>query len=99
VTFPDDVLRRLQRAKTFVDALDIAREAAGSHDKLAALLGTSRQRIFAWEKGEFPGRAYREKLLHIGIPPRFFVTTDKTAVEKRLRRVEAEVASIRKALE
>lgn len=97
MTFPDDVLRRLERAKTLADAITIARTAAGSHDKLAKRLGTSRQTVINWEQGTFPDR-YRDKLIAIGIPAKFFVTVDKTAVEKRLRRVEAEVASIRKAL-
>lgn len=98
VTFPDDVLRRLERAKTLVEAITLAREAAGSHDRLATLLGTSRQTVINWEKGTYPGK-YRDKLIAVGIPARLLVTVDKTAVEKRLRRVEAEVASIRKALE
>lgn len=99
MTFPDDVLRRLERAKTLPDAISIARVAAGSHDRLAALLGTSRQTVIKWENGtSFPNGGYRGKLVAIGIPARLLLTVDKTAVEKRLRRVEAEVAAIRKEL-
>ena len=98
MAFDENVLGRLQRAKTLIEAIAIARDAAGSHDKLGRLLDTSRQTIFAWEKGTFPNRDYRDKLIAIGIPARFFVTVDKTAVERRLRRVEAEVAAIRKEI-
>lgn len=98
VTFPDEVLRRLERTKTLVDAIRIATEAAGSHDKLAAMLGTSRQTIIGWQNGTFPKPGYRDKLIAVGVPARLLVTADKTALERRLRRVEAEVAAIRKEL-
>lgn len=97
VTFDEDVQAKLDRAKTLVEAIAIAEAAAGSADKLGAILGTSRQTVFGWKRGVFP-RAYREKLVALGVPARFFVTVDKTAIEKRLRWVEAEVASIRKDL-
>lgn len=98
MTFPDDVLARLQRAKTLAEAIVIAREAAGSHDKFARLLGTTRQTVIAWEKGTFPER-YVQQLIAVGVPARLLTALDRTAIEKRLRRVEAEVASIRRALE
>ncbi len=97
MTFPDDVLGRLDRAKTLVEAIAIAEATAGSADKLARMLGTSRQTVFRWKAGTFPGR-YRDRLVGLGIPARFFVTVDKTAVEKRLRRVEAELAAIRREI-
>lgn len=97
MTFSDEVVARLKRAKTLPEAVVLAREAAGSHDKLAAMLGTTRQTVINWEQGVFPAR-YQDKLIAAGIPARFFVTVDKTAVEKRLRRVEAEVAAIRREL-
>lgn len=98
MTFPDDVLAKLQRAKTLAEAIRIAREAAGSHDKLAKMLSTSRQTVIGWETGTFPTRRYREGLARLGVPARFFVTVDKTDVERRLRWVEAEVAAIRKEI-
>lgn len=33
-----------------------------SHDRFAAMLGTNRQTVIAWEKGQQPGRDYAEKL-------------------------------------
>lgn len=35
---------------------------AGSHDKFAAQLNTSRQVVIGWEKGAQPGERYRDKL-------------------------------------
>jgi DNA-binding XRE family transcriptional regulator len=97
VTFPDEVLRRLERAKTLPEAVTIARIAAGSHDKLGRLLGAKRQTIIKWEKGTYPTQ-YRDQLIAIGVPAKLLTTVDRTAIEKRLRRVEAEVASIRRDL-
>lgn len=91
-------MRRLQKAQTLVEAIVIAREAAGSHDKLGARLGgVPRQTVIAWEKGAYPAK-YKSQLIAIGIPARLLVVADRTAIEKRLRRVEAEVASIRRDL-
>lgn len=98
MTFDEGTLAALDRAETLVEAIAIAERAAGSADKLAAELGTNRQTIFRWKEGSFPSR-YRDKLVAVGIPARFFVTVDRTAVEKRLRRAEAEVAAIRRAIE
>jgi hypothetical protein len=97
VTFDEDVLAKLGRAETLPEAIGIAEAAAGSADKLGGMLGTTRQTVFGWKKGVFPTR-YRDRLIAIGIPARLLLTVDKTAIEKRLRRVEAEVASIRREL-
>lgn len=96
--FGDDVLARLRRTKTLPEAIGIAVKAAGSHDRLAKQLKTSRQTIINWEKGVYPSR-YKGALINIGIPARYFVTVDKTDVERRLRRMEAEIAAIRKEIE
>lgn len=72
---------------------------AGSHDKLGQMLGTSRQTIIGWQGGKYPSKLYRDRMIAVGFPARVFATIDKTAIEKRLRVVEAEVASIRKEIE
>lgn len=38
------------------------RKKAGSHDKLAVKLGTTRQTVIGWEKGKQPNASYRKKL-------------------------------------
>lgn len=90
-------MRRLERAKTLAEAITIARVAAGSHDKLGALLGANRQTVIKWEQGVYPAK-YRDRLIALGIPARLLLAIDRTQIEKRLRRVEAEVASIRRLL-
>lgn len=44
------------------------RKEAGSHDKLAKELGTSRQRVIDWEHGGYP-RDYVDQLIERGVPP------------------------------
>lgn len=51
------------------DLVRSLRVQAGSHDKLAKKLGTSRQRVIDWEKGATPSAAYAQKLSDLsGLP-------------------------------
>lgn len=58
---------------SLADAIKALRERTGSHDKLAAKLGTSRQRIIAWEAGGYP-RDFKDKLIALGVPAELFIT-------------------------
>lgn len=82
------------RARQHYDGLSAAelvkllREQEGSHDKLAARLGTSRQRVIKWEQGGGIGERYAVKLSEAsGLP------------KERFRPPPAERASRRKSLE
>jgi transcriptional regulator with XRE-family HTH domain len=97
VTFGADVRDRLRDAESLPVAIRILRIAAGSHDKLAAELGTSRQSIIAWEKGRFP-EDYVAQLRDLGVPARLLTRVSRDEVEARLRAVEAEVAALRDLL-
>lgn len=49
------------------------RKQAGSHDKLAAKVGTSRQVIIRWEKGQKPSAESRRRLAEVsGLPSAAF---------------------------
>lgn len=49
------------------------RKQAGSHDKLAAKVGTTRQVIIRWEKGQKPSAESRARLAEVsGLPAAFF---------------------------
>lgn len=99
VSAPDDALRRtLSKATSLGEAVTVLRVAAGSHDKLAAALGTSRQRVIAWESGAYP-RAFVSQLRDLGVPDRLLDRLSRIEVEKRLRQVEADVAEIRRLFE
>lgn len=76
------------------DLIRQLREEHGSHDKLAAALGTSRQRVIGWEKGQAPGGEYRDKLAALsGLPADDFrygptqrgVSDRLDAIEKMIR--------------
>lgn len=96
---PHDVLERLEASETLAEAVKILRMWAGSHDKLAGTLGTSRQRVIGWEQGQAPRAAYRDQLLALGVPARFFVTVSRADLEQRLTKVEKEAQEIRVLLE
>lgn len=99
VTFPSlEVRARLEAAGSLPEAVLILHRAAGSHDKLAKILGTTRQRIIKWEEGDYPAR-YAKKLLDLGVPARLFTRTPRDEIEGRLRRIEAEVAALRREIE
>ena len=81
------------------------RKKTGSHDKLAARLGTTRQTVIGWEKGAQPNKHYRGKLAGVsGYPTEAFrrsaaerevwalTETHLKALEARLDRLYAETA-------
>lgn len=51
--------------ETPADRVRALRAKAGSHDKLAAALGTSRQTVVRWEKGAAPSLPYRVRLARL----------------------------------
>lgn len=58
------------------------RKREGSHDKLAAKLGTTRQTVIGWEKGAQPNRDYRAKLAAVsGFPAETF---QRSAAEREV---------------
>lgn len=73
------------------------RKKTGSHDKLAALLGTTRQTVIGWEKGAQPGARYRAKLATVsGFPAETFQRSAAerevwALTESRLQALEARV--------
>lgn len=78
--------------------IEALRRQAGSHDKLAAELGTTRQTIINWEKRNAqPSSVYRQKLAdYSGLTPDDFKhSVVEQAVwaltERRLRRLEGRV--------
>lgn len=82
------------------------RVQAGSHDKLAAKLETSRQVIIGWEKGENrPGPRFRQALADLaGCPPKTFEVQETDpeewrTVQDRLRSLEAKAAQAEKERE
>lgn len=79
------------------------RKREGSHDKLAARLGTTRQTVIGWEKGTQPNRGYREKLAELsGFPAEAYRRTyeDETVVPRReLEDVHRELEEVHRRLE
>lgn len=81
------------------------RKQAGSHDKLAARLGTKRQTVIGWEKGAQPNGRYRQLLAELsGFPADAFARTASerevwALTEARLRAVEESLAETRRDLE
>jgi len=72
-------------------------ERVGSLDKLAALLGTTRQTVIRWEKGSEPNGHYREELAALtGRDPADFVLHREQRPEVRL---DARLARIEHMLE
>lgn len=71
------------------------RRREGSHDKLAARLGTNRQTVIGWEKGSQPNRRYRSLLAEVsGFPEELWQRTPAEQEiwglsENRLRALEA----------
>lgn len=51
------------------DRVKWLRQKAGSHDKLAKALGTSRQTIISWERGTEPKRLLDRLAAFSGCPP------------------------------
>lgn len=87
----------LEQAETLPRAITLLRENAGSHDKLAAELGTSRQRVIAWEKGGYP-REYVDALKTMGVPERLLDRDSRVSTDDRLGELEGEVADLTTAL-
>jgi transcriptional regulator with XRE-family HTH domain len=83
--------------RSLAEAVMALRKRAGSHDKLAAQLSTSRQRVIDWEKGtSWPSARYREKLRELGVPERLLIrptTLDELAA--RARQIVGELAALR----
>lgn len=72
---------------SLAEEIERLRKAAGSHDKFAAQLGTSRQTVIGWEKGRWP-RDYVSKLVAAGIPAELFEEEARRSVERRLDALE-----------
>ena len=95
--------RDVTDATSFADAIDLLRAKYGSDDKLAKALGMNangRFTVMRWRQGSFPEPEYRERLGQLGVPAALLIPP--TSVEELwgvLRRVEAEVVRIRRALE
>lgn len=63
----------------------------GSHEKLAKALGTSRQRVMAWEKGAQPKPHFRAKLAELdGGNPDDFLWPHRQKVDPVMRLAEAQ---------
>lgn len=79
------------------------RTLRGAHslDAFASRLGTSRQRVIAWEKGrERPSPRYMEKLADEGLPA--FYLTERPSLNELSRRLdlaESQVMELRALLE
>lgn len=74
------------------------RKQAGSHDKLAAKLGTSRSLVIRWEQGTHkPSKASRARLAKVtGLPAGFFrESVNGSDVDEEDALVEALVGNIR----
>ena len=77
--------------------IEYLRRKAGSHDKFAVQLGTSRQTVIGWEHGAQPGKVYRERLAEIsGLSAEKFLQHEAerevwALTETRLKGLEARV--------
>ncbi len=59
--------------------IEALRRQAGSHDKLAAILNTSRQTVIGWEKGVQPNERHRESLAAFsGFPESAFLRSEES---------------------
>lgn len=59
------------------------RKQAGSHDRLATKLGTTRQVVIRWEKGQRPSASSRARLAEVsGLPAAFFTDGDEDDEEE-----------------
>jgi transcriptional regulator with XRE-family HTH domain len=76
---------------TPAERIQVLRARYGSHDKLAAALGTSRQRVIAWQKGAQPSVHYREKLASLdgGDPDDYLNPTSEPPPDKFTRLADA----------
>lgn len=70
------------------------RKEAGSHDKFAALLGTSRVTVIRWEQGAYPSARYRKLLAARGVSPALLATKPKPSAGL----TAAEAADLRAAV-
>lgn len=82
------------QADTLPAAIKELRHRAGSHDKLAAELGTSRQRVIQWEKGAAPSARYRAKLEAMGVPSTLF-ESERGSIEDQLELIRLELREMR----
>lgn len=88
----------LSNAASLPEAIVMLRKAAGSHDKLAARLGTNRQTVIAWEKGSWP-KSYVDKLREEGVPEQFLTrSVSREDLDERVRQLEAELAALRQEI-
>lgn len=83
---------------TLAAAIRRLRVEVGSHDKLAAKLGTTRNSIIRWEKGAYP-REYVDQLRELGIPERLLGQAAPAIRRDRVEALEEEVADLASALE
>lgn len=98
VTFGEDTRRRLAGAKTLPEAIGILKDAAGSDDKLAADLGTSRKTVISWRKHGVWPETYLGVLRDRGVPDALLQRATPEEIERRLRAAEAEILAIRDLL-
>lgn len=93
------VTSRASGEGTLVSAIIHVREHVGSQAKLAAELGTTERTVKRWEKGSVPQPKWRAGLIQLGVDARLFESAaNRAQVESRLRKLEAEIATIRKLL-
>lgn len=93
-----DAERGLDEATSLPEAIKILRKQAGSHDKLAAELGTNRQAIIAWEKGRWP-KTFLGKLRDRGVPDALLTPpSNLDELDDRARQIEAELVALREEI-
>lgn len=84
--------------ETLAEWIGQLKDQAGGYDRFAAELGTRRQTVIRWVRhGVFP-EDYVDELRARGVPAELLLRVPREEIEARLRRVEAEVAEIRRLL-
>lgn len=83
---------------TLADWIGLLKDQAGGYDRFAEELGTRRQTVIRWVKhGVFP-EDYVDELRARGVPANLLLRAPRAEIEERLRKVEQEVAEIRRML-
>lgn len=78
------------RPLTLAQAIREARRQAGSHDRLARAVGTTRNTIIQWEKGVRPREQWWAALAAAGVPAELLSEpAEEPSLQERLARLEA----------